>query len=202
MRATAEVKRCQDCRAMVIAAINTDARDTLCDVIPLSRPGELAANIAGRRTLRLDTDQAAVDHRCRPDPHRADARRPDPRRAPLRPARARRLDPAPARTVRQPRHGGPVLMTDPSEPGRRCPGRRHWRPGTISTFCDYCGHTEEGDGWITRRMAIAVFGISERTLYRWISIGLVATLDRHVYTDDIRAAVRLRHADTGNAEGA
>ena len=57
MRATAEVKRCQDCRAMVIAAINTDARDTLCDVIPLSRPGELAANIAGRRTLRLDTDK-------------------------------------------------------------------------------------------------------------------------------------------------
>lgn len=42
---------------MVIAAINTDARDTLCDVIPLSRPGELAANIAGRRTLRLDTDK-------------------------------------------------------------------------------------------------------------------------------------------------
>jgi len=57
MRATAEVKRCQECRAMVIAAINTDARDTLCDVIPLSRPGELAANIAGRRTLRLDTDK-------------------------------------------------------------------------------------------------------------------------------------------------
>ena len=42
---------------MVIAAINTDARDTLCDVIPLSRPGELAANIAGRRTMRLDTDR-------------------------------------------------------------------------------------------------------------------------------------------------
>jgi hypothetical protein len=102
----------------------------------------------------------------------------------------------------RPRDLGGCRQPHPSEPGRRCPGRRHWRPGTISTFCDYCGHTEEGDGWITRRMAIAVFGISERTLYRWISIGLVATLDRHVYTDDIRAAVRLRHADTGNAEGA
>ena len=57
MRSTAEVKRCQDCRALVIAAINTDARDTLCDVIPLTRSGELAANLAGRRTLRLDTDK-------------------------------------------------------------------------------------------------------------------------------------------------
>ena len=57
MRSTATAARCQECRQLVIAAISTDARDTLCDVIPLSRPGELAANLAGRRTLRLDTDR-------------------------------------------------------------------------------------------------------------------------------------------------
>lgn len=57
MRSTATATRCQDCRQLVIAAINTDARDTLCDVIPLTRTGELHANLAGRRTMRLDTDK-------------------------------------------------------------------------------------------------------------------------------------------------
>ena len=52
MRSTATAARCQDCRQLVIAAISTDARETLCDVIPLTRAGELAANLAGRRTMR------------------------------------------------------------------------------------------------------------------------------------------------------
>lgn len=57
MRTTATLTRCQDCRELVIAAISTDALETRCDVIPLTRAGELAANLAGRRTMRLDTDR-------------------------------------------------------------------------------------------------------------------------------------------------
>ena len=57
MRSTAIATRCQHCRQLVIAAINTDAQESWCDVIPLTRLGELAANLAGRRTLRLDTDR-------------------------------------------------------------------------------------------------------------------------------------------------
>lgn len=57
MRTTATATRCPDCRAIVIAAISTDALETLCDVIPLTRTGEIHANLAGRRTMRLDTDR-------------------------------------------------------------------------------------------------------------------------------------------------
>jgi hypothetical protein len=57
VRTTATATRCQDCRELVIAAISTDALETRCDVIPLTRAGELAANLAGRRTMRLDTDR-------------------------------------------------------------------------------------------------------------------------------------------------
>lgn len=57
MRTTATATRCQTCRQLVIAAINTDTLDTYCDPIPLTRNGELQANLAGRRTYRLDTDR-------------------------------------------------------------------------------------------------------------------------------------------------
>ena len=57
MRSTAIATRCQHCRQLVIAPVNTGAQESWCDVIPLTRLGELAANLAGRRTLRLDTDR-------------------------------------------------------------------------------------------------------------------------------------------------
>lgn len=76
MRTTATATRCQDCRQLVIAAISTDALETLCDVIPLTRAGELAANLAGRRTMRLDTDRrlwTTGAHRIATDPMPGDA---------------------------------------------------------------------------------------------------------------------------------
>lgn len=100
----------------------------------------------------------------------------------------------------RPRDLGPCREQDPANLERRCRGRRHWRPGTVSVYCDHCGHTEQGDGYITKRLALAAFGISERTLRRWIEKGLVAEIDRHVYIDDIRTCVALmRHAKSQGA---
>lgn len=76
MRTTATATRCPDCRQLVIAAISTDALDTWCDVIPLTRNGELAANLAGRATYRLDTDRrlwTTGAHRIATDPMPGDA---------------------------------------------------------------------------------------------------------------------------------
>ena len=56
MRATASLSQCRHCKIPTVNAL-CDGLEVVCELVPLSRAGELQAAAAGRQTYRLDADR-------------------------------------------------------------------------------------------------------------------------------------------------
>lgn len=56
MRATASLSQCRHCKIPTVNAL-CDGLEVVCELVPLTRRGELEAAAAGRRTYRMDSDR-------------------------------------------------------------------------------------------------------------------------------------------------
>lgn len=80
------------------------------------------------------------------------------------------------------------------DPMRNCGGDLHWVRNTMATRCQRCGHEQEPDGWLPKRLILGPFGLERRTLDRWIQAGLVTYINQLVCVDDVRVVVKMRRA--------
>ena len=94
---------------------------------------------------------------------------------------------------------GRCTQPDPVDMERACRGDLHWIRNTMATRCHRCGHEQQPDGWLPKRLILGPFGLERRTLDRWIERGLVAYINRLVCVDDVRAVIKTRLDGTGHA---
>ena len=92
---------------------------------------------------------------------------------------------------------GRCTQPHPDHPDRRCGGDVHWLRDTLATRCVRCGHQQEPDGWLPKRLILGPWNIERRTLDRWIAAGVVTYVNRLVCVDDVRLAVKTRRGITG-----
>lgn len=82
-----------------------------------------------------------------------------------------------------------------TDPQRNCGGALYWLRDTLATRCARCGHQQQPDGWLPKKLILGPWGLERRTLDRWIAEGRVAYVNRLVCVDDIRIIIKMRHAD-------